>query len=538
MESAIVGDKGSTTLGKNGNTKLENNSLCRCQDYSMTDGLFQNTRIPKGGTPLSHPLPRVRKHERIRHHINNGSVSCYFYDAAGERTVKLTSETEMVHVNGKKVGGNDAVTKFTAYVSPYFVVSNGGAYTKHIYAASQRIASKLGNEDGFGADPRRVEQAGGKKISDFQKDNIGARYKELGFTYSAPEKEKVEKDSTMDSEEPENLVFFYHPDHLGSTSYVTDADGNIAQHVEYIPYGEVFVEERNNSFSTNYLFNAKELDNETGLYYYGARYLDPTGAMWLSVDPMWEKYAGMSPYNYCAGNPVKLVDPDGREITEGQNLVDDYKTDVKELKKSAQSALEKVQHKIQERVQNGKRTRHQEKEAHRLEDRINLYDQVLYEIDVLENSDQQYRIFEGNLGNPLGEYRSGARFNFQDGTFDITIAQKKKIAHELLHAFQFETGEFSTGEKGNPFYDQQDEIKAYERGSDIYNDNDHLGASTGFSSHVPYVRSVYSNLPENSRSYKDLKSLDPTYLKNLSRENKAAFRVNGVTYVRGVAYGE
>ena len=94
---------------------------------------------------------------------------------------------------------------------------------------------------------------------------------------------------------------------------MTDADGNIAQHVEYIPYGEIFVEERNNQFSTNYLFNAKELDNETGLYYYGARYLDPTGAMWLSVDPMWEKYAGMSPYNYCAGNPVKLVDPDGRE---------------------------------------------------------------------------------------------------------------------------------------------------------------------------------------------------------------------------------
>ncbi len=222
----------------------------------------------------------------------------------------------MVHVNGKKVGGNDAVTKFTAYVSPYFVVSNGGAYTKHIYAASQRIASKLGNEDGFGADPRRVEQAGGKKYSDIQKDNIGARFSELGFAYTAPEKEKEEKDSTMDSEEEEKLIFFYHPDHLGSTSYVTDADGNIAQHVEYIPYGEIFVEERNSQFSTNFLFNAKELDNETGLYYYGARYLDPTGAMWLSVDPLFEKYAGMSPYNYCAGNPVKMVDPDGREIDE------------------------------------------------------------------------------------------------------------------------------------------------------------------------------------------------------------------------------
>ena len=72
------------------------------------------------------------------------------------------------------------------------------------------------------------------------------------------------KDFTMDSEE-EKLIFFYLPDHLGSTSYVTDADGNIAQHIEYIPYDEVFVEERNSQFSTSYLFNAKELDNETGL---------------------------------------------------------------------------------------------------------------------------------------------------------------------------------------------------------------------------------------------------------------------------------
>ena len=80
-----------------------------------------------------------------------------------------------------------------------------------------------------------------------------------------------------------------------------------------IPYDEVFVEERNNSFSTNYLFNAKELDNETGLYYYGARYLDPTGGLWLSVDPMWEKYIDATPYNYCHGNPITMVDPDGRE---------------------------------------------------------------------------------------------------------------------------------------------------------------------------------------------------------------------------------
>ena len=64
-----------------------------------------------------------------------------------------------------------------------------------------------------------------------------------------------------------------------------------------------------------FAFSGKEKDLETGLSYFGARYYDAdltTG--WLSVDPMSDKYPSMSPYNYCAGNPVRLVDPDGMEI--------------------------------------------------------------------------------------------------------------------------------------------------------------------------------------------------------------------------------
>ena len=115
------------------------------------------------------------------------------------------------------------------------------------------------------------------------------------------------------------INFFYHPDHLGSTSMVTDAEGYITQNVSYIPYGEVFVEERNGVWNTPYLFNSKELDEETGLYYYGARYLNPKDTRWISVDPLFEKYVGMSPYNYCAGNPVRLVDVDGRDYLQNEN---------------------------------------------------------------------------------------------------------------------------------------------------------------------------------------------------------------------------
>jgi RHS repeat-associated protein len=68
-----------------------------------------------------------------------------------------------------------------------------------------------------------------------------------------------------------------------------------------------------NYYNTPYKFNGKELDVETGLYYYGARYYDPKTSIWLSVDPLAEKYPNMSPYAYCFNNPVIFTDPDGRD---------------------------------------------------------------------------------------------------------------------------------------------------------------------------------------------------------------------------------
>ena len=120
-------------------------------------------------------------------------------------------------------------------------------------------------------------------------------------------------------------------------SFITNLDGEIVQHVEYVPFGEVFIEERNNSWNTPYLFNGKELDEETGLYYYGARYYNPRESVWLSADPL----SGYNPimevehfidgqhnggvfnsfnnntYIYCYQNPVILVDPNGKQAIAG-----------------------------------------------------------------------------------------------------------------------------------------------------------------------------------------------------------------------------
>jgi RHS repeat-associated protein len=131
----------------------------------------------------------------------------------------------------------------------------------------------------------------------------------------------------------EHQIYYYHGDHLGSSNVLTDRFGRNYEHLEYFPYGETWVEESRNQTNLPYKFTGKELDPETGLYYFGARYYDPVVSIWVSVDPIFEKYlplghaAGgnknipgmggvfnsrnLAFYTYAQMNPVNLIDPDG-----------------------------------------------------------------------------------------------------------------------------------------------------------------------------------------------------------------------------------
>ena len=121
------------------------------------------------------------------------------------------------------------------------------------------------------------------------------------------------------------LTAINYPDHLGISSYITNLDGEVSQHIEYVPFGEVFIEERNNTWNTPYLFNAKEFDEETGMYYYGARYYEPRLSLWMSVDPLEEKYYNSSSYAYCNNNPIRFIDPDGRKLLFASGTTEAFK---------------------------------------------------------------------------------------------------------------------------------------------------------------------------------------------------------------------
>jgi RHS repeat-associated protein len=235
----------------------------------------------------SRPHAATHVGDRTYHFDGNGNQTGWHDDRSGQqRTIVWNEEdrpssiadtgqttTFLYNAEGQrthKIGQQGE----TVYVNQFYTVKNGQIATKHVFAGDSRVASQVAQSSGNGT----------------------------------PE---------------ERLLYFYHPDHLGSTSYVTDEDGEVFQHEEYFPFGETWVTEQANTERTPYLFNGKELDEELGLYDFGARYYDPRLSQWLSPDPILAQYLDGAPaggvyrpinlglYTYTWNNPLVLVDPTG-----------------------------------------------------------------------------------------------------------------------------------------------------------------------------------------------------------------------------------
>ena len=109
--------------------------------------------------------------------------------------------------------------------------------------------------------------------------------------------------------------YYYNKDHLGNIREVVNMGGTVQQVTNYYPFGAPYADPNAVMGATvqPYKYNGKELDRMHGLdtYDYGARQYDPILARWDRVDPLCEKYYGVSPYAYCGDDPVNKVDPNG-----------------------------------------------------------------------------------------------------------------------------------------------------------------------------------------------------------------------------------
>jgi len=252
---------------------------------------------------------------RLQTVADNNWFSYYQYDAGGERTYKLTWAGSTSNRSGDR-SIYYTPDEATLYASPYLVITPQG-YTKHYYAETERVASQMGRGKFSDVNTSIADST----ATAAKKQAVLAPIRNRQQITSSNVQFFVYLSSLTNRLNDTSECYFYHPDHLGSSSWITDSAGTAVQHIHYLPFGETFVDQKSNSFDgVRYTFSAKEKDVETGLSYFGSRYYNSDLSVWLSVDPMSDKYPSLSPYTYCANNPVKLVDPNGEEIGDIYNI--------------------------------------------------------------------------------------------------------------------------------------------------------------------------------------------------------------------------
>ena len=425
---------------------------------------------------------------------DNGKTSRYTYNATGERIMKSYGTMEGVYINGAPQGITFHETdNFTLYPASILSV-NKNRFTKHYFIGDKRVASRIGTgmfNNVYGRNGSYVtagQQDYAERMNQIQTQKE-AYYKKVGVApgvptekgaYGDPENTGVGYNAVLtelgNHDVPQGWIqtphpnttpdtnpgppvswnaptnpddpqagygyiandttkeetFFYHSDHLGSTSYITDDKANITQYDAYLPYGELLVDEHSSSENLPYKFNGKQFDDETGLYYYGARYLNPMASIWYGVDPLAEKYPLISGYSYCGGSPIKLIDSDGRKIeihytdSKGEEHSVPYSVNMdkdvgNEFAKSTIDAL----------------------------NQIYGYEHAKPVLDVLIKSEYSYDIVNETVNpeNNMMQFIYSSNSKYINGGGKIKAAellnkkfsdQWKSLAHELFHGYQRE----------------------------------------------------------------------------------------------------
>jgi RHS repeat-associated protein len=290
---------------------------------------------------------------------NSQGIHHYVYDHAGERVMKSSITQTTVQLNDQTINTVTTLEPFTLYVNPYYVItafSNADRKSKHYYMGTQRVASELAvqttsysplvssagtssnassSTESFKTQTNTgstlnqgLESALPEESSNPWLNNLNEALSEFGEDQLTVEEAQNDL-PTIESIYPDlspttsyktttaRVIYWYHPDYIGNVDLVSDNSGEAYEFFLYSPWGESLYEWNSGtaSFSSPYRFNGKELDEETGLAYYGARYYDNQLSMWLSVDPlaMNENNRYMTPYHFVANNPIRNFDPNGED---------------------------------------------------------------------------------------------------------------------------------------------------------------------------------------------------------------------------------
>ena len=274
--------------------------------------------------------------------IGNEYCGYYGYNANGERAYKLTGTVLADQYDAGDVNIETYFDDIVLYVNPYMIVTPRG-YTKHYYNGSQRIAASLGdywyNTSTMGVAPEKVDLARevlddrlnsgntdeeyfeeeyyySEEVGDIRCEPYTLRTTYSSCTYAEDMLYNVFDGGTCMSDEMRGIdkgIFFYHSDHLGSATWITSDRGLAVQYLHYMPFGELWENQQAPEYDERFKFTGKERDAETGYDYFGARYYFSLLGIWMSPDPLLNEYPHISSYAYVENNPIKYIDPNGKE---------------------------------------------------------------------------------------------------------------------------------------------------------------------------------------------------------------------------------
>lgn len=274
--------------------------------------------------------------------FGNGVVTTYQY---------YTTNSRLESINSVKGGNNlpslsytyDNVGNISSITSSNDQITHGlsSEVLNYTYGTLPHAVASLSNGKVYSYDANGNIISDGTRSITYNYDNMPTLIGNVGFTYdgtgtrvmkSSPSGNTVYVDKLNElvngvrakyifagdkrvARKEADLVLYYHPDHLGSTSFVTDATGAIAEEISYLPFGET--KQDSGILSLSHKFTSQEKDSETGLYNYNARTYDPDLGRFLTPDtivPDPENPQSLNRYSYVLNNPLMYTDPSGHSF--------------------------------------------------------------------------------------------------------------------------------------------------------------------------------------------------------------------------------
>ncbi len=260
---------------------------------------------------------------------DNGKTSRYTYNAAGERIMKSYGTMEGVYINGAPQGITFHETdNFTLYPASILSV-NKNRFTKHYFIGDKRVASRIGTgmfNNVYGRNGSYVtagQQDYAERMNQIQTQKE-AYYKKVGVApgvptekgaYGDPENTGVGYNAVLtelgNHDVPQGWIQTPHPNTTPNTNPGPPVSWNDPSNPDDPQAGYGYIPNDTTREET-YFYHSDHLGSTSYLYYYGARYMNPITSLWYGVDPLAEKYLMTGAYVYCGDNPIVLKDPDGR----------------------------------------------------------------------------------------------------------------------------------------------------------------------------------------------------------------------------------